>query len=357
MAAQGNDSLPVYDAILIVAFGGPERHEDVLPFLENVTRGRNIPRPRLLEVAEHYHHFGGASPINSQIRDLIAALRPELDRHDIRLPIYWGNRNWHPMLADTMAQMAADGVKRALGVVHAAYSSYSSCRQYREDVARAQAAVGGSAPAVDKMRVFYNHPDFIAANVERVRDAISLIAIDRRDQFHVAFTAHSIPQSMAGNCSYERQLRETCRLIADQFDLPAARWDLVYQSRSGRPGDPWLEPDILDHLRGLRQRGIDTVLIDPIGFLSDHMEVMYDLDEEARLLCDELGITMVRARTVGTHPLFVGMIRELIAERINAAPTSDRRAIGSEGPSHDVCPVSCCLPAPRPPAAAEATPS
>jgi protoporphyrin/coproporphyrin ferrochelatase len=332
-----------YDAILIVGFGGPECREDVLPFLENVTRGRNVPRERLLEVAGHYDHFGGVSPINSQIRDLMASLRLELDRHAISLAIYWGNRNWHPMLADTLAEMASHGVKRALAVVHAAYSSYSSCRQYREDIARAQAVVGTRAPEVDKIRVFYNHPDFIAANAERVRDALDQVLPDTRHEVHLAFTAHSIPLSMARNCKYEHQLTEACRLIAEHLGVPADRWALVYQSRSGRPGDPWLEPDILDHLKDLRQRGIVRALIHPIGFLSDHIEVLYDLDEEARVLCEELGLFMVRARTVGTHPRFIRMLRELIAERMGIVPESSRRSLGRDGPSHDVCSESCCL--------------
>jgi protoporphyrin/coproporphyrin ferrochelatase len=332
-----------YDAILIVGFGGPERREDVLPFLENVTRGRNVPRERLLEVAEHYDHFDGVSPINAQIRALIAALRPELDRHGISLPIYWGNRNWQPMLADTLAEMTAQGVKRALAVVHAAYSSYSSCRQYREDIARAQAEVGKAAPVVDKVRVFYNHPDFIAANADRVREGLDRLPDGCRQEAHIVFTAHSIPLSMARNCQYEYQLTETCRLIAEETGIAGERWALVYQSRSGRPGDPWLGPDILDHLKDLRRRGIGSVLIQPVGFLSDHMEVMYDLDLEARLLSEEIGLTMVRAGTVGTHPRFVGMLRELIAERLGNIGVSNRRTLGPDGPSHDVCPDGCCL--------------
>ena len=252
-----NDVIP-YDAILIVGFGGPEHRDDVLPFLENVTRGRTVPRERLLEVAEHYYHFNGVSPINSQIRELIAALGPELDRHGIALPIYWGNRNWHPMLPDTLSEMASHGVKRALAVVHAAYSSYSSCRQYREDIARAQAAIGPGAPSVDKVRVFYNHPDFIAANAERVRQALDRLSGGTAQKVHIAFTAHSIPVSMARNCQYEHQLSEACRLIAEDIDVPPDRFALVFQSRSGRPGDPWLEPDILDHLRDCGTAGAKT---------------------------------------------------------------------------------------------------
>jgi ferrochelatase len=319
-----------------------------MPFLENVTRGRNIPRERLLEVAEHYHHFGGVSPINDQVRELMAALRPELDRAGIALPLYWGNRNWHPMLADAVAAMAKAGIGRALGVVLAAYSSYSSCRQYREDIERAREAVGPSAPRIDKMRVFYNHPDWVAANVDRVRNALETVPPDRRGSVQIAFTAHSIPGSMASNCKYESQLREACRLVAADLGISDGNWQLVYQSRSGRPTDPWLEPDILDHLNDLKARGVRDVVIHPIGFLSDHMEVLYDLDEEARIRCQELGISMVRSATAGTHSRFVAMLGELIAERIESRPSSDRRAIGENGPSHDVCPVNCCLPPARP---------
>jgi ferrochelatase len=333
-----------YDAILVVGFGGPERREDVLPFLENVTQGRNLPRDRLREVAAHYDYFGGASPINAQVRALIGALRSELDRQGISLPIFWGNRNWHPLLADALVAMTAAGVERALAVVLAAYSSYSSCRQYREDIEHARAAAGDRAPRIDKVRVFYNHPDFVGANLERVREALASMAVERRDGLHVAFTAHSVPIPMARRCDYERQLRETSHLIAEGVGIAPERWALVYQSRSGRPGDPWLEPDILDHIKDLHRRGVEDVLIHPIGFLSDHVEVLYDLDEEARHLCDRLGLGMIRSRTVGIHPRFVSMLRELIEERLEATSGSGRRAVGQYGPSPDVCPETCCLP-------------
>ncbi|MCA1686760.1 MAG: ferrochelatase, partial [Planctomycetia bacterium] len=285
------DPEPGYDAVLVIGFGGPEKPDDVLPFLENVTRGRNIPRERLLGVAEHYQHFGGVSPINGQVRDLIAALRPELDRQGVALPIYWGNRNWHPMLAETVAEMTRAGVHRAVGVVLAAYSSYSSCRQYREDVQKAQESVGPGAPVVDKVRVFYNHPDFIAANADRVAAALDRLPDDLRGDAHLAFTAHSIPGSMAANCAYESQLAETSRLVAEAVGIGPDRRKLVYQSRSGRPTDPWLEPDIRDHLRDLHGRGVGAVVVHPVGFLSDHMEVLFDLDEEARQTSEALGLT------------------------------------------------------------------
>ncbi len=321
--------LPGYDALLIVGFGGPERREDVMPFLENVTRGRNVPRERLLGVAEHYDHFGGKSPLNDQVRALIAALQPELARRGVELPIYWGNRNWHPFLADTLRQMTEAGVKRAIGLVLAAYSSYSSCRQYLEDIARAQAAVGAGAPVVDKIRVFYNHPGFIAANVDHLKAALGEVPAHRRESAHVAFTAHSIPASMAANCHYEAQLQEACRLVCEPLGIPGDQYALVYQSRSGRPSDPWLGPDILEHLAGIRSMGVRDVVVLPIGFLSDHVEVLYDLDCEARDKSQELNINMVRAATVGTHPAFVAALADLVEEYLRS-------------PQPVTCAADCC---------------
>ena len=318
----------MYDAVLILSFGGPEATEDVLPFLENVTRGRNVPRSRLLEVAEHYYHFGGKSPINQQCRDLIAALRNELDEHGPKLPIYWGNRNWHPLVADTLRQMRNDGIQHALAFVTSAYSSYSGCRQYREDIATAQAEVGAGAPRVDKLPAFYNQPGFITACADRVRQAAGQFLPNEPKPFRLVISAHSIPCSMAETSDYEKQLRETSRLVAEAVGIDA--WDLVFQSRSGPPSQPWLGPDILDHLRRLHEEGVTNVLVAPLGFVSDHLEVLYDLDTEAAALARELGMKFIRAATVGTHPAFVGMIRQLIAE----APAN---LVG--------CPVDCC-PAP-----------
>jgi ferrochelatase len=332
----------VCDAILIVSFGGPEKAADVLPFLENVTRGRNIPRERLLEVADHYYALGGRSPINEQCRELIAALRIELERHGLSFPIYWGNRNWHPMLADTLREMRDDGVKHALAFVTSPYSSYSGCRQYRENIAAAQAEVGQGAPKVDKLRVFYNHPGFIEASADRVRATLSERFENEADGVRLVISAHSIPSSMAETSDYVTQLRETSRLIATAAGF--RRWDLVFQSRSGPPGQPWLGPDILDHLRTLRREGVENVLIAPLGFVSDHVEIVYDLDTEALGVATELGIKMARSATVGTHPAFVKMIRLLIAERLS--PNEPRLAVGAFGPSHDVCRVDCC-PAPQ----------
>ncbi len=336
-----------YDAILVVSFGGPEKRDDVIPFLENVLRGKPVPRERLLEVAEHYYHFDGVSPINRQTRELIAALRTELDNAGISLPIYWGNRNWHPLLPDTLREMAQAGLKRALAFFTSAYSSYSGCRQYRENIQQAQQIVGESVPQVDKIRAFYNHPEFIAASVDRMQTAWAELPVERQAAARITFTAHSIPMSMANTSRYVEQLTETCRLIAERMKVPPERWQLVYQSRSGRPQDPWLEPDVGDHLRHLRSAGVNDVVVAPVGFLSDHIEVLYDLDDEARRIAREIGLNMIRAVTVGTHPRFILMIRELIEERLNG---TERRCVGQFSPSHDFCPEDCC-PAPvRPPA-------
>jgi len=315
-----------YDAILIVSFGGPETAPEVLPFLENVLRGRNVPRERLLAVAEHYYHFGGRSPINDHCRELIAALQKE-----VALPVYWGNRNWHPLLSETVGQMAADGVRRALAIATSAYSSYSGCRQYIENIAAARAAVGESAPEIDKLPPFCAHPLFLQANAERVGDALARVPVERRGGARLVFTAHSIPMSMAGNCRYEEQLLHTARYISKAVEHE--EWDLVWQSRSGPPNQPWLEPDILDHLRALAEKSVKDVVAAPIGFLSDHMEVMYDLDVEAAERCDALGIQFVRAQTVGTHPAVIRMLRELIEER-------------QSGQATELCAIDCC-PAPR----------
>ncbi len=334
-----------YDAILFTSFGGPEKREDVIPFLENVLRGKPVPRERMLEVAEHYYHFEGRSPINEQNRQLIAALEAELAAHGPHIPIYWGNRNWHPMLADTFRQMQADGVRRALAFVTSAFSSYSGCRQYREDIARAKEETGYNELEVDKIRVFFNHPGFIEPTIENVRRAIESFPSDRREGVDLVFTAHSVPLSMATTSKYVTQLEEACRLVREGVGKPEAK--LVWQSRSGPPSQPWLEPDIGDYLRELKAAGSTHVVISPIGFISDHMEVLFDLDTEAKEICDEIGLEMVRAATVGVHPKFVAMIRELILERVEER--TERRALGLMPPNHDVCPDNCC-PKPQRPA-------
>jgi ferrochelatase len=326
-----------YDALLVVSFGGPEGMDDVIPFLENVLRGRNVPRERMLQVAHHYKMFDGVSPINQENRKLIAALKQELQTNGPDLPIYWGNRNWHPMLADTVRQMAGAGVKRALAFVTSAYSSFSSCRQYLQNIADAQSIVGSDAPQIDKLRAFYNHPLFIESNVEQIRASMSQLPENARTSARVVFTAHSIPESMAANSDYEAQLNEAGLLIAAELNVKS--WQVVYQSRSGSPAQPWLGPDVCDQLKQLRAEGVTDVVIAPIGFVSDHMEVIYDLDVEARQLAKEIGVNMRRAATAGTHPAFVRMIRELMMERIN---NETPRYLGSRGANHDVCLPDCC---------------
>ncbi|NIL98195.1 MAG: ferrochelatase [Planctomycetales bacterium] len=333
-----------YDALLVVSFGGPEGPDDVMPFLENVLRGKNVPRQRMLEVAEHYQHFGGVSPINAQNRELIAALQTLLDEQGPHLPIYWGNRNWHPLLVDTIRQMARDGIRRSLAFVTSAFSSYSGCRQYREDIQRACQQVGPSAPAIDKLRVFFNHPGFIQAVVDSIKDARRQLPAPQSQGTPIVFTAHSLPLAMAETSNYESQLRQACGLVAEALGNPP--WQLAYQSRSGPPSQPWLEPDICDVLEKLAHEGdIETVIVQPIGFLSDHMEVLFDLDTEAKALCDQRGLKMIRAKTVGTHPAFMQMIRQLILERTSDAP---RQSVGDLPAGHDICPTDCCLPPPRP---------
>jgi ferrochelatase len=347
------DRPSAYDAVLLVSFGGPDGPDDVLPFLENVLRGRNVPRERMLEVAEHYYHFGGKSPINEQNLALLAALRAELDRRGPRLPVYWGNRNWHPLLPDTLREMADAGVKRAIAFVTSGFSCYSGCRQYRENIAAAREAVGERAPVVDKIRVFFNHPGFVEPLAANVRTALGRFPAELRADVPVLFTAHSIPMSMADTSRYVPQLEESSRLVAERAG--AHDWRLVWQSRSGPPTQPWLEPDVCDVIRQLHAAGTRQLVIAPIGFISDHMEVLYDLDTEAAELCAELGIEMARAATVGTAPEFVGMVCDLIAERAWELP--DRVAIGSLPASHDVCPLDCCPAPQRPPAAAGGRPA
>jgi ferrochelatase len=336
---------PPCDALLVLSFGGPEGMDDVMPFLENVLRGKNVPEERMREVASHYEHFGGKSPINDHCRALVAAVSEELERNGPRMPVYWGNRNWRPFLVDTLRQMKADGVRRALAFVTSAYGSYSGCRQYLDDLARAQSEIGDGAPSVEKLRAFYNHPGWIEPLVERVGEAISRVPVERRPAARLVFTGHSVPRAMPGAAEYEARLRETASLVAGAF--PGREWALVYQSRSGPPSQPWLEPDVVDHLRALAAEGATDAVVAPIGFLSDHVEVLYDLDLDAKSRALEVGLHMVRAATVGTHPRFVRMIRELVDERLSSAPV--RPALGGRGPAPDTCPPLCCRPAaPRP---------
>jgi ferrochelatase len=329
-----------FDALLVVSFGGPESMDDVIPFLENVTRGRGVPRERLEQVARHYAQFDGVSPLNGQNRALISALEQELASRAIELPIYFGNRNWHPLLADTMREMVTDGVERALALFTTAYSSYSSCRQYRENVYEAQLASGDHAPEVLKIRAFYNHPGFVRASTARLEEAMADLPSERRADVHLLFTAHSIPTAMAQGCRYEAQLEETARLVA--AEVGHERFELVYQSRSGPSHVPWLEPDVLDRVRELAAEGLSELILAPIGFLSDHIEVLFDLDIEARKLADELGVSLQRAQSVGTHPIFVQSLADLVQERLGG--DDERPTLGSHGPVPDVCGAACCPP-------------
>jgi ferrochelatase len=339
----------VYDAFVLLSFGGPEKPDDVMPFLRNVVRGRGVPEERLAAVAEHYMHFGGVSPINQQCRDLLAAVRADFSANGVSLPLYWGNRNWAPYLADTVRDMADDGVRRAIALVTSAYSSYSSCRQYLEDIERARAAVGPDAPQIDKIRRFYNHPGFIEPFAENTRAALATLPADVRDQAHLVFTAHSIPVAMAdasgpgGGLRYVAELTEAARLIAERSDGGTHPWTLAYQSRSGPPSVPWLEPDVNDHVADLAKSGTTAVVVIPVGFVSDHMEVRHDLDIEAARTAESLGLPFARAATPGSHPGFAAMITELVRERI---ALSDGQA---QGEPH-TCPADCCryTPARRP---------
>lgn len=338
----------VYDAFVLLSFGGPEKPDDVMPFLRNVVRGRGVPDERLTEVAEHYMHFGGVSPINQQCRDLLDAVRAEFGAHGIDLPTYWGNRNWHPMLEDTVARMRDDGVTHALGFATSAYGGYSSCKQYWEDIARARAKVGPGAPVISKLRQFWDHPGFVGPNIEAVRAALATLDASRRATTRLVFTAHSIPVTMARTAGptggrYNAQLEETARLVhaSAAADLP---WDLVWQSRSGPPQVPWLEPDINDHLEALAKDGVTDVVVSPIGFVSDHLEVLWDLDNEAAETAQRLGLGYARAATPNTHPDFVAMIRRLVQERTDGVPAERLGTLAV----WDVCPEICCPPPQRP---------
>jgi protoporphyrin/coproporphyrin ferrochelatase len=329
----------VYDAFVLLSFGGPEKPADVMPFLRNVVRGRGVPEERLAAVAEHYLHFGGVSPINQQCRDLIEAVTPGLG-----LPVYWGNRNWHPMIEDTVARMRDDGVTHALGFATSAYGGYSSCRQYWEDIARARAKVGPGAPVIAKLRQFHDHPGFVEPHADAVRAALATLDPARRASTRLVFTAHSVPAAMARTAGpdggrYEAQLRETARLV-QAAGAPELSWDLVWQSRSGPPQVPWLEPDVNDHLAALAEDGVTDVVVSPIGFVSDHLEVIWDLDNEAAATAEKLGLGYARAATPGTDPRFVAMIHELVGERTAGRPP---RRLGTL-PVWDDCPAGCCPP-------------
>jgi ferrochelatase len=339
-----------YDALLLLSFGGPEGTDEVIPFLENVTSGRGVPPERLAEVGEHYYRFGGKSPINDQCRALLAAVRADFRANDLDLPVYWGNRNWHPLLADTLREMADDGVKRALVFVTAAYASYSGCRQYRENMADARAAIGDRAPELVRLRHYFNHPGFVEPFVDSAVAALAEVPTGAR----LVFTTHSIPQAWAASSgpaggSYVSQHRETAALVAAGVAERTGighGWDLVYQSRSGPQSQPWLGPDVTDHLSHLSAADVPGAVLVPIGFVSDHIEVVYDLDVEAAEAARKLSFPIARAATPGSDPRFVALVRDLVIERLDEVPPSRRAAFGTLGPSHDLCPAGCC-PNPR----------
>ena len=328
-----------YDAFLLVSFGGPEGPGDVMPFLENVTRGRGIPPARLAAVAEHYYAVGGVSPINQQCRDLLAAIGKDFAAAGIDLPVYWGNRNWAPYLTDTVAELAAAGVRRALAFVTSGYGSYSSCRQYLDDIERARAEAGPGAPEIHKLRHFFNHPGFIEPFADATVRAVQSLPPAARDQVPLVFTAHSVPTAMAAASGpppgrrYPAQLAEAARLIADRVILATGGhpWRLVYQSRSGPPSQPWLGPDVCDHLAELAAAGAPAAVLVPVGFITDHMEVVHDLDIEAAERARELGLPLARAATPGTDPRFVSMITGLVSERLDGSVPP--AALGALGPA------------------------
>jgi protoporphyrin/coproporphyrin ferrochelatase len=344
-----------YDAVLLVSFGGPEQPDDVIPFLENVTRGRGVPRERLEEVAEHYHRFGGRSPINDQNRAYVAAVEEDLRAAGLDVPVYWGNRNWHPYLADTLGRMQADGVRRAACVLTSAYSSYSGCRQYRENLADAVALTEekhGAAPRLDRLRHYYNHPGFVEPMVDATLTALADLADSARRDAHLLFVTHSVPESMneasgPQGGAYVAQHRAVAEEIGERIRQETGHrypTELVFCSRSGPPSVRWLEPDINERIDELADHGVGGIVVVPIGFVSDHMEVIYDLDTEASASAEKAGMAFARAATAGVDPRFVAMVRDLLVERAAAERGEEprRATVASLVPSWDRCPAGCC---------------
>jgi ferrochelatase len=374
------EGMPAYDAFLLLSFGGPEGPDDVFPFLRNVTRGRGVPAERLAEVAGHYDAVGGVSPISAQCRDLLTAIGTAFAAGGIDLPLYWGNRNWHPFVEDTVRQMRADGVERAIAFSTSAYSSYSACRQYLDDIDRAVAAVGAGAPRIDKIRPYFNHPGFIEPFAASAEAALARLPAGARDGARLVFTAHSVPAAMAAASGsraagtavpgaaggrYAAELREAARLISERVRGGALPFDLVFQSRSGPPSVPWLEPDVNDHLAGLAKGTLGDgqllpggppsgVVVVPVGFVSDHMEVVHDLDVEAAQTAASLGLPFARAKAPGPTPRFAEMVRELTAERVSGAEplALGPFGLGAFAGGADSCPADCCRYAPSRPAGA-----
>ncbi len=352
-AKMGTVSELSYDAVLWLSFGGPEGPDEVLPFLENVTRGRGVPRARLAEVAEHYHHFGGVSPINRLNLEAIAAVRKELEGQGLDLPVYFGNRNWHPLVEDTLAEMAGAGVRRALVFPTSAYGGYSACRQYDEDIVRARAAVGENAPELTKLRQFFDHPLFVSAFADGVRAAHA--ALGSPEGARTIFVAHSIPDSAdvaagppgSGGRRYSRQIAEAARLVAAEAGV--ADYDVVWQSRSGPPTMPWLEPDIVDHLGAVHAQGATSVVVCPVGFVSDHLEVVWDLDNEAAERAAELGMGFARVPTPNGDPRFAQLVVELVREHCSGAPPRALSDFPTAGCTVNgaPCAIGCCEPPKR----------
>ncbi|WP_062996184.1 ferrochelatase [Nocardia mikamii] len=342
------------DALLLLSFGGPERPEDVMPFLENVTRGRGVPRERLDEVAQHYLHFGGVSPINALNRELIAAIEAEFAARAVDLPVYFGNRNWHPMIEETVATMRADGIGHALVFPTSAWGGYSGCRQYDEDIERARAAVEG-APELTKLRQYFDHPLLIDSFADAVRAAVRDLPADSRERARLVFTAHSIPVAADvaagppadGGHLYSRQVAEAARLCAAATGFDD--FDVVWQSRSGPPQVPWLEPDIVDHLEALSGKGVEAVVVCPVGFVSDHLEVVWDLDNEAVEKAAELGMAFARAATPGPDPRFARMVAELVGEHLDGNEPRRLGTVPGYGCTRNgaICAPGCCEPVRR----------
>ncbi len=345
-----------YDALLLVSFGGPEGPDDVMPFLQNVTRGRNIPADRLREVGRHYDHFGGVSPINAQNRALLAAIQDEFARHDVHLPVYWGNRNWHPMLDEILLTMHADGVRKVLAFFTSAYSSYSGCRQYRENLAGAMADGDLSGDVtIDRVGPYFNHPGFVEPFVDSTVLALEELPVHRRAEAHLLFTTHSLPQAFADASgdgsdltpggSYVAQHRQVAAWVATAVARRTGvvrPWSLAFQSRSGPPEQAWLEPDVGDQLEALTRDGVGAVVFVPIGFVSDHVEVLWDLDVQAAGRAEDLHLAHVRAATPGTDARFAAMVRGLVGERVEDVPADHRLRIGGTLAAPDRCPRGCC---------------
>jgi ferrochelatase len=348
-----------YDAILLAGFGGPEGQDDVIPFLRNVTRGRGIPDERLEEVAHHYRHFGGVSPINEHNRELKAALEAELARRGVDLPVIWGNRNWDPYLNDAVREANERGFTKLIAIATSAYSSYSSCRQYREDYADALEDTGlAEVVQIDKVRQFFDHPGFVTPFVEGLRDALAKLeaeqaGLSRTTDVEVLFATHSIPTADAAKSgpaergfgeggAYAAQHLAVAEVVMREAGAADVPWQLVYQSRSGPPTQPWLEPDVNDAIAELPAAGRKAVVIVPLGFVSDHMEVMWDLDEEAMETAEEHGLAAIRVPTPGVHPAYVAGLVDLVMERVHGTPAAERPHLTDLGPWYDTCRPGCC---------------